>query len=1144
MVSKKLFAMRKYGLIQLVLCGLLALSLPLSGAWGQSATVEDFYPSGGWLESVVAADGAWARGQSSDPTHYDMKFVVSPELELRRNFGESVVPHKDALVGSAIQRELTDSLSLELASRTHFGFSREINSVRDLTRALLSGEETKTLSLSQGFGSGTTVGILGYKRIESAKFAHGQGIADLLTEIISLESGLGNGYNVAAKLQTTDSPDPFGLHQRIEELSLGLPMMGATGKLSFSNFEEHNGIHDKYVRKLNADLPLTLSGGPGKLGFSEVRQMVDGSTERTRTAKVDALLAMFGGQASTSYTRIATDKNGSSSARQTLDFSTPLDSLVPGASFSHQILQVKEKKQPDAEVRTSLLETPWQMMGAGVDLSLRRITKRQANTRTATYDAQLATQLEGKPLTAQYLTAHSAGGTSSNTETLKIDMPALNIFGSGLVEYNIDVTHKDGTKTSRPTMDLALPLGFISDGAELTYDIKQVERKKKPIQEVREFGLGLPLQLFGADVSLSHLRKSAREPGDYHVYHDSDLSIQTQSLALAYHLSTTHGQIGATSSRPTMDLAVPLGFLGDGVKLVHTIKQIDQKKKPHQEVRETLLEQVPLDLFGATARLSYGLKSIREAGDYRVVRDSSFTVPLAGESLKITRQFTNVPLASGVKRTGLTTIDLPEFKLFSDNATITARHAISENTGRADYRKTDIDVTYQPLAGLELIGNYQIDDHGASASRDRQALARWHLTKNLSLNALFHQLNDSSDVARMVRNLYLTRESADNGLSVQAGYTTWGQPGEDPDGAGDLRVSFGDTSYVQLTGRLSEYDEKKWQRYDQPILQLALVSGDPDKLSVKLEYEDHPARLAPMQGIKFAFPALGGDMKLGAVANPVGRDGKTVQSADLFEVSLNRPLFSGINMDAGYRYWDYGSSPSGEAVIDYVRCKLEGGEEDDLGKLAVGFRSGDFVPDPSDKKKALPKSILEVDYAKSIGSAGRILVQAYRAKFADPNHGAEGGIEGQLECGSEDALGKLVVGFSSGDRTPKPEDKKKPRAEKIAQLKYTKSFGDMGQVHLAVYRPQYPDAGYTLSHESLEGALKYGHLTLGYQSGVAVPRENGQKIVPYSVFSLQYEDRWTENSRLIITLNRTTPPQNREDLERSLEGRVEYTTPF
>ena len=74
--------------------------------------------------------------------------------------------------------------------------------------------------------------------------------------------------------------------------------------------------------------------------------------------------------------------------------------------------------------------------------------------------------------------------------------------------------------------------------------------------------------------------------------------------------------------------------------------------------------------------------------------------------------------------------------------------------------------------------------------------------------------------------------------------------------------------------------------------------------------------------------------------------------------------------------------------------------------------------------------------------------------------------------------------------------------------------------------------------------MQYGHLTLGYQSGVAVPREDGQKIVPFSVLSLSYEDRWTENSRLIITLNRTTPPQNREDLERSLEGRVEYTTPF
>ncbi len=96
-VSEKMLAMRKYGLIQLVLCSLLVLSVPLSGAWGQLAEVEHLHPTGGLLESVVAADGAWAMGQSSAPTDYEMKFVVSPEMELRRNFSESVIPYKESL---------------------------------------------------------------------------------------------------------------------------------------------------------------------------------------------------------------------------------------------------------------------------------------------------------------------------------------------------------------------------------------------------------------------------------------------------------------------------------------------------------------------------------------------------------------------------------------------------------------------------------------------------------------------------------------------------------------------------------------------------------------------------------------------------------------------------------------------------------------------------------------------------------------------------------------------------------------------------------------------------------------------------------------------------------------------------------------
>ncbi len=953
-----------------------AIAIMVLAAWSgglacaqDGLAVERFHPTATSLQTIMAGEGAWALGRRGETGLQKLQFQAVPGLGLQRQFSESVISRKGALLGTAIQRDLIDSLTLDVTPATQLGFSREINNVRDLSSAMLSGSMKETLSLAQSFGAGHSSGIFEYKQIEATKFAPGRNPDRLLTEVIALQTGLGKGYDVSAKLTTTDAPDYFGLHQRVEEFGVGLPMMGGTGKLALSSFQEREGIHSKQVRKLDAAVPLALSGGEGRLGFSQVTKVIDGQAEETRTFDLATALAMFGGESSVVYQRIATDKGGLSSAKQTLDLQTPLDTILSGASFAHKIEQIKEKKKPDREVRTTVLETPWQAFGADTKLTLQRTTTRQEDRYTTGYDTKLLTQLEGQPLSVQLQSSRVAGGGAhSNTDVLQVDMPKLALVGDSTIEYDINVTHKDGTKTSRPTMALAIPLGFVADQAKFSHILRQVERKKKPTQEVRE----------------------------------------------------------------------------------------------------SILE-LPADLFGVTAQFKHTRTSVREPNDYRIVHDSIFSVPLAGESLKLTRKATNIPGEDGVERIRETIVDLPEFKLFVDNAWITGEHLISERSGRDDHRTTDVDVEVEPARAVKVIGNYRIHDEGAKDSRDRRLFSSWHLQKDLSLNLFFHQLNDLDNLARVVRSVYVKRQSSSNGLGVQAGYTTWGRQGEKADASHDVRVSFGDPRKLSIAARMSEYDEKKWQRYDEPVLQMTVQSGDPGKLSVKLEYEDASKRLAPMRGIKLAFPALGGDLQVGAVQCPMGEDGKTIQLAHLYEASLKRKVLTDVNLDVGYRYWNYEKPQEDGATIQYLHLQLEGGQEDRGGKVAVGFRTGDFVAAPSDKKK--------------------------------------------------------------------------PRPEALVDLSYVRRFGDLGRIRLALHRPQFARPGQKLE-ESIEGQLECGDLDISYKSGVAVPRENGQKVVPISVLSLSYEDRWSDESRMVITLYRTTPPETSSELTRSIEGRMEYTTSF
>ena len=836
-------------------------------AYAQGVTpLASLQPVASSLQSIMRAGGAWAAGQQvPNINEYEFNLPVMHGLGLRQSYNQSIIKHKGALLGTALAENLSDTLSLELTSRTNLAFSREAKTVKDLQQALLSGTTTKSLSLSQGFGAGHSSGVLGFEQIETSKFSGSNDPEELLTRIMSLDTGLGKGYNLAAKLTNTDSPEVLGLHRRQTKATLAMPFSGGDGEIAYSKLTETEGIHSKSVKTLGVLAPL----------------------------------ALFGGEAKAEFLQNVTNKDGQQTKERTFKFFTPLENIRSGATFSYSSEPVKRKNKPTQQVRNVELYTPLGFVGTTGGLKLQRGAISEPGRYERLRSAQLTALVQGKEM-------------SLRTKSRQID--------------------SDGT-----------------------------------LQTIREFWLDTP-----------------------------ELSLLNDQTKLEYHLHMTNDN-GEKSQVPRLAFSTLLGFLDDEAILTHKIEQIERKNKPTQELRTTEF-QMPFNVLGTWAKLEQNRVTLRETDRYEIRYRSYLAVVISGEKLELERRVTNIPGDEGIKRERQFSIQTPKFQLFTDRAGVKANHIVTEYSDKPSIRTTSVDLTAQPLKSLNLTGNYQIRDEGAGQdSRHRKLHGALKLSKTLALNAHFEQSNAVDNEATVLRHIYLTKDkNGDNGLGIQLGYTTWGGPDHKWDPASDIRLAWGNPKHLGLNVQLTQYDSKKWQPLDKPIVQLAIQHGEPDRFNIKFEYGDQPDRPARSRGIHLALPALGGAMKLGYVDNPLDRHGKNVLAATRYDLGFSRKIFGSVDLDVGYRYCDFREPVLPEQVVQYLKLQLVGGEEDRGGKINLSYQSGDFVPQPN-PKKAVPAALLDLRYTKHWGDQGSLVVSLHRVTPPANSQDIKESCEGRLE---------------------------------------------------------------------------------------------------------------------------------------------------
>lgn len=351
------------------------------------------------------------------------------------------------------------------------------------------------------------------------------------------------------------------------------------------------------------------------------------------------------------------------------------------------------------------------------------------------------------------------------------------------------------------------------------------------------------------------------------------------------------------------------------------------------------------------------------------------TAPLLGGQATLHHQTVKTETSSATTEVEQCAVTLPTIKL-GKVASFTGSRTSTDTSGTGTEDVTSVSLTADPLKPLHIEAQYKLDDEGDTQTTiSRQLQTKWAICDKTSLVGRFSEAEVASTTTpNVLRLVELVRDRGKSGIGLRAGLASYEtSDGTEVDDARRFEVTAGDKRTVAVSAAYSEYDTSSYKRLDDDgTVAVSLQHGDADGFSVRWRYEDKPARVEPLQAVELAMKALGGSLQLSYAANPVAPDGSTVRQADQYEATLGRKILGGVTMEVAYRYLAYDEEGDNDQS---VRIKLDGGQEDKSGKLAVAFYTGDYAPTAKSTVTAstIPlTSLLSISYSHKWGAAGRI----------------------------------------------------------------------------------------------------------------------------------------------------------------------------
>ncbi|NLO74681.1 MAG: hypothetical protein GX100_11325 [candidate division WS1 bacterium] len=481
------------------------------------------------------------------------------------------------------------------------------------------------------------------------------------------------------------------------------------------------------------------------------------------------------------------------------------------------------------------------------------------------------------------------------------------------------------------------------------------------------WSLAAPLRLFSEKTDLAFTRKMTDNNGSLAVD-------QLSSLSMA--LPRGHSLTGSLHTKSTQPLG---GVLSETTTFTSAYAAPWKAFDTSGAFKQQYLTQSKPDSFQA-----------------RYVTDLSAQVE--GQPFTFQRDHTATRTAAGTTDRVALAVQTPKFQLFTPRATVSASHLQVSDSASPDTARTVVNLDAQPTANLKLSARVQhdtADPELETTSEDVRATLRLSNTLNLHGHLLIK--DESLPGGGMVSELQFASEKArPDGLGLLVSHATFDQPSQDTTSASLVQVSAGDpVKSIGVTAQLAQYDPASLVPYDDPLVKVSVAHGAPSRFNIKVDYADQQGRPAPDQQVAVTMPALGGSLQVGYADHPLGRDGKTVVTAERYDAALQRKI-GGLDVQLGYR--EYSCDLPETLVPDRgsLHLQLAGGAEDRGGKIALGYREGDFVPQPN-AKVLPPARALDLSYSRRWDADGRLVLTVGSSAPAPDAADQTETVEGRLE---------------------------------------------------------------------------------------------------------------------------------------------------
>lgn len=920
-----------------------------------TATIESLTPIESNLQSLVADPShGWVDGKVSlDLYKSNLEWNLTDSMSVSRNFSQKRVESKGSAFNTAVQEQLTESLSLNPFAKTNFTLSRVKTELSDLGMSSLSASSVETMGLTQKYGGGDTGGSMSFTRkvtesyrpgaegLRSSAFALSKTTQEetfKLSQGFTSVSGAGK-LDFTRSMTSTQTPGAYANETASDALRL---TMGLWADSKFTGvYERSHANRDEGLQSQHRAMTLArkFRAGDASMAFDTVSSRVNGADTVTTTQAFKVPLSLRGRNVAMAFDAKTVDRNETmQSDSRSMSLATKFAGQDAKASWAQS--QVAKSATVTEKTTTQSLLLPFQFSGTAAKFALdSKTVQRGTDLISESRTLDFATKLFGSDAKANWSRAVADKGGKDEKTTKAAYAMALPFMGeqAKLSFSENTVQLASAVQKKERTATVALPLTQLQKGASLTYQVQGTQKTGGALQEVRTATLVTPLSLLG----------------------------QTMQTELVRSETETAGKV---TTRFAAKGSMPVTVLGRNWKTENQYAAINRPDGTEQNQWKTNLS-IPFKSGAATFNRDEVVE-VAADGTEKVTRTTNIAGP-------------KVPLGN--------------------STSLQADVQLKALPTAADQQITHVAVQSKPTPAVTLAADFRVQDLGPNKETTQQQLdASYALNQRLSLNARYLEREQLDKSPYIQRTVVVQQKGGDaKDLQLKAAFTSTDDGKTDGDLMKLIEVGVGDAKVLGVNVRYQEYDEAKLTSLGDPTVKVGLTHGAADAVNVSLGYEDSKGRVAPMRNYALGLPLGGSAIKLVYSQNgldPTDPKQQRIRVADVYDASLSRKLCGDLSLNLGYRYLDYPeTSKTAEDVEQWFQVKLTGGKAENGGSIQLGYAAGDFVDLNKDKPANTAQSILTLNYERKWSDVGSLSVRLNRTNMPDNIANLEDSYEGRVQ---------------------------------------------------------------------------------------------------------------------------------------------------